>query len=202
MKESVENYKSRVRRKDRKESSHGIRRLLNEITIVTESYNPYDQDEDKTMLFWQIGKLLRNELLTINKPDKRKELIKKLSLALAQNFGQEFNEKNLKRMIEFSLCFSDPRTATLLAQNLTWEHFRQLIKIRNPLKRNFYAELCRMKKLTAEELAEKIDSMVFESVSISSDHRNSSEKRLLDALRGENKSISKFIYDNPSILDI
>ena len=49
-----------------------------------------------------------------------------------------------------------------LSAKLSWSHFRQLISIEDPLKRDFYAEMCRVEGWSTRTLRNKIDSMLYE----------------------------------------
>ena len=57
-----------------------------------------------------------------------------------------FEEKNLRRMIQFAEVFPEKEIVVALIRQLTWTHFIALIPIRDSLKRDFYAEMCRIEK--------------------------------------------------------
>ncbi len=59
-------------------------------------------------------------------------------------FGRGFGEKNLRRMVQFSEAFPDPEIVAALLRQLGWTHFTLLIPLKEPLKREFYAEMCRV----------------------------------------------------------
>lgn len=61
-------------------------------------------------------------------------------------FGRGFAEKNLRRMMQFAEVFPDPLIVAALLRQLGWTHFTLLIPIRDGLKRDFYAEMCRVER--------------------------------------------------------
>jgi hypothetical protein len=50
---------------------------------------------------------------------------------------------------------------------LSWTHIKTLIYIDDPLKRDFYVELCRLEGWSSRQLQERINSMLFERSAIS-----------------------------------
>lgn len=53
-----------------------------------------------------------------------------------------------------------------LSQQLSWSHIIRLIAIEDALKRNFYAEMCRLERWSVRILRQKIDNMLFERTAI------------------------------------
>jgi predicted nuclease of restriction endonuclease-like (RecB) superfamily len=54
-----------------------------------------------------------------------------------------------------------------LSRQLSWTHFQQLIYVDDPLRREFYTELCRHGRWSVRTLREKIASMLYERTAIS-----------------------------------
>jgi len=69
------------------------------------------------------------------------------------------------------------------SQQLTWSHFVKLVAIDDPLKRDFYAELCRLERWNVRGLRQKIDSMLFERTAISKQTELAPRKLLENKLR-------------------
>ena len=68
----------------------------------------------------------------------------RLSRQLTADYGRGFEEKNLRRMIQFAECFPDENIVATLWRQLSWSHFRELLPLKRPLQREFYAEMCRI----------------------------------------------------------
>ena len=54
-----------------------------------------------------------------------------------------------------------------LSQQLSWSHFVELIKVDDPLAREYYAALCRIERWNVRTLRDKINGMLFERTAIS-----------------------------------
>jgi hypothetical protein len=44
--------------------------------------------------------------------------------------------------MRFAESFSEPQIVSTLSRQLRWSHFLELIYVKEPLARDFYAELC------------------------------------------------------------
>ncbi len=54
-----------------------------------------------------------------------------------------------------------------LSQQLRWSHFRALLPIKDPLGRDFYAEMCSIERWDVRTPRQKIGSMLFERTALS-----------------------------------
>lgn len=69
-------------------------------------------------------------------------------------------------MIRFAEAFPDEEVVQGLVPVLSWTHLRLIIYIDDPLKRDFYAEMCRIERWSTRILQQKIDSMLFERTAL------------------------------------
>jgi predicted nuclease of restriction endonuclease-like (RecB) superfamily len=83
---------------------------------------------------------------------------------------------------------------------LGWTHFVLLIPIQNPLKRDFYAEMCRLDRWSTRTLAKKIARMLCERTALSK-KPDQLMRQELTALREEDKLTPHLIFRDPHILD-
>ncbi|MDQ8183838.1 DUF1016 N-terminal domain-containing protein [Pelagicoccus sp. SDUM812005] len=113
-----------------------------------------------TMLYWQIGKRIHQEVLREKRADYGKQIVASVGRQLAAEFGPDFGEKNLRRMIQFAGTFPDEEIVAALRRQLGWTHFKSLIPLKNDLARNFYAEMCRVEQWSTRTLANKIDPLL------------------------------------------
>ena len=120
-----------------------------------------------TTLYWNIGRRIHQEILVEKRADYGKRIVASVGRLLAGEFGSGFGEKNLWRMIQFAEVFPDEEIVAALRRQLGWTHFRILIPLKDPLKRDFYAEMCRVERWSTRTLAKKISSMLFERTAIS-----------------------------------
>lgn len=58
-------------------------------------------------------------------------------------------------MIQFAEVFPDEKMVVSLIRQLSWTHFIALIPLKEPLKRDFYAEMCRIENGMLRHYARK-----------------------------------------------
>jgi len=99
-----------------------------------------------TLLYWRIGDRIRREVLKGRRAGYGERILATLSQELTREYGQGFAEKNLRRMVQFAEVFPDEQIVVSLMRQLTWTHFIALIPLKEPLQRDFYAEMCRVQR--------------------------------------------------------
>lgn len=65
-------------------------------------------------------------------------------------------------MIRFAEAFPDEAIVSALRRQLLRSPFKALLYLNDPLKRDFYAEMCRIERWSTRTLYKKIGSMLFE----------------------------------------
>ena len=103
-----------------------------------------------TILYWQIGSRIRQDILKEKRAEYGREIVVTLSRQLAVEYGRGFSRRNLFNMIRFAEVFPDERIMHALSAQLTWTHFREIIYLDNSLQRDFYTEMCRENKRAEE----------------------------------------------------
>ena len=76
-----------------------------------------------TLLFWKIGKRVNEAVLQNQRADYGKRIVVTLARQLTEKYGRNFEEKNLRRMLQFAEQFSDEEIVGPLARQLSWSHF-------------------------------------------------------------------------------
>ncbi|MDA1277460.1 MAG: PDDEXK nuclease domain-containing protein [Verrucomicrobia bacterium] len=153
-----------------------------------------------TMLYWKIGKRMHHEVLGEKRADYGKRIVASVGRQLAAEFGPGFGEKNLHRMIQFAEAFPDEEILAALRRQLGWTHFKALIPLKDPLQREFYAEMCRVERWSTRTLAKKLDSMLYERTAISKKPEEVTKAELA-ALRSEDQLTPDLVFRDPYILD-
>jgi hypothetical protein len=97
-------------------------------------------------LYWQVGKRLREEIIGDQRAAYGEEVVGQLARALTAEFGRGFSKRNLHHMVRLVEVFPDAGIVHALRSQLSWTHLRELIAIDDPLKREFYTELCRIER--------------------------------------------------------
>lgn len=86
--------------------------------------------------YWNIGKLIVEYEQNGNaRAEYGKAVLEELSTKLTKEFGKGFTTANLRNMRQFYLCFQNCYT---LRGELTWSHYRLLIKVKNDQVRLWY----------------------------------------------------------------
>lgn len=147
-----------------------------------------------TMLYWRIGKRIVLETSGKGRSETYgQEVILNLCRNLSQEFGGTFSEKNVRRMMQFYNTFPDEKIVVSLIRKLSWTHILAVIPIDDPLKREFYIEMCSIERWSVRTFRERINSMLYERTAIS---RKPEEtiKHDLELLRLENSNIKVADY--------
>ena len=151
-------------------------------------------------LYWEIGTRIRKDILKEKRAAYGEALLPTLSKELEVEFGRGFSERNLGYMVRFAEVFPDPKILHALRAKLGWTHFRQIIYIEDPLKRDFYAEMCRIENWNTRTLAKKIGGMLFERTAISK-KPDKLIRQELAALREEDQLTPDLVFRDPYVLD-
>ena len=107
--------------------------------------------------YWEVGREI--ELAIGTRAEYGKGLLKFLSDSLTAEFGKGFTVRNLQTMRQFYTAF--PITHTLCAQ-LSWSHYRLLIRITDDERREFYAKECAECNWSVRQLERQINSFYYE----------------------------------------
>ncbi len=120
-----------------------------------------------TMLCWHVGRRLLKENLLEGRAAYGKQILVTVSRELTHEYGKGFSYAEVARMIQFSQVFSDEAIVATLSQQLSWSHFHALLPIKDPLARDFYAEMCRIDRWDVRTLRKKIGGMLFQRTALS-----------------------------------
>lgn len=182
-------------------ASRKATQLIEELRIIIDSFGISRDAEDtehEIMLFWEIGKRLRNTLSRISTIMHQHALLDSLSHTLVKEHGPSYVRKELLFMMDFNEHFSDVKEAAELARQLTWRHCTLLAVIPNPLRRAFYKELCLSEGWSAQELKRQIDDLLFEHTQMDI-KGNRPANRVLNNLLNKDKFLEEFVYREPQL---
>jgi len=177
--------------------------LLSEIRSLIESARQrvaVNVNAELSLLYWNVGKLINNEVLKNKRAEYGKQTIAVLAKQLTKEYGKGWSEQQLKQCMWFAKIFTDRQIIYTLCNQLTWSHIRIIIPIEGSLKRNFYIEMCKMEHWSVRTLRERIDSMLYERTAISK-KPESTIKQDLSRLSEENKLTPDMIFKDPYFLN-
>jgi len=152
------------------------------------------------VMYWQIGKRIRADVLQNERAEYGKEIISTLSKQLTEEYGRGFGRRNLEQMVRFAEVFPDQRIAQTLSAQLSWSHFVELIPIEDRLKRDFYAEMCRAERWSVRTLRHKIGHLLFERTAVAKKPDELIEQDIA-ALRDEDRLAPDMVFRDPYFLD-
>ncbi len=119
------------------------------------------------MMYWHIGRRIQEDVLKHERAEYGQEIVATLSRQLTAEFGRGFGRRNLEQMVRFAEVFPDEQIAQTLSAQLSWSHFTELIRLDDRLKRECYAEMCRVERWGVRTLRHKIGHLLFERTAVS-----------------------------------
>jgi predicted nuclease of restriction endonuclease-like (RecB) superfamily len=181
--------------------------LFNEISQLIEHSQQQlviQANSTLTMLFWHIGTRINQSILQNKRADYGKQIVVTLSRQLTEKYDRNFEEKNLRRMLQFAEQFTDREIVVTLSRQLSWSHFLILLPLKNPEAKLFYAELVVAQALGIRDLRKQIADKAFERTTIANlqnasnnpaIHNNFKDPYLLNFLGLQNTYFEKDLED-------
>ena len=151
-------------------------------------------------LYWRVGDRIRRDILKEKRAEYGEQIVSTLSAQLEAEFGRGFGRRNLFRMIRFAEVFPDQKIVSTLLTQLGWSHFLHLLSFTDSLKRDFYAEMCRIENWSVRKLRQKIGGMLFERTALSKKPAKLVEQEL-QKLRTEDHLSPDLVFRDPYFLD-
>lgn len=152
------------------------------------------------LLYWRVGTRIHQDILNEKRAEYGHRIVSAVSAKLVEEFGQGFSEKSLWHMIRFAEVFPDEEIVSALRRELSWTHFKQISYLDDPLKRDFYAEMCRIERWSTRTLDKKIQGMLFERTALSK-KPDQLIRHELNQLRAEDKLTPDLVFRDPYFLD-
>ena len=153
-----------------------------------------------TLLHWRLGERISREVLQGQRASYGEEILPTLSAKLVPEYGKGFSARNLARMIRFAEAFPDPQIVASLAQELGWSHFVEILPLKQPLEREFYAEMCRVERWSVRTLRERIGSQLYLRTAIAKKPEAVVQAQL-GQLRSDGRMTPDMVFRDPYMLD-
>lgn len=110
--------------------------------------------------YWNVGRLIvEEEQKGKNKAGYGDTLIENLSQKLIKDFGKGFTTTNLKYFRQFYISF---KIGHAVRDQLTWTHYRLLLKVERPDVRDFYIQECIDNNWSTRQLERQLNSFYYE----------------------------------------
>ncbi|MBN4964054.1 DUF1016 family protein [Stenotrophomonas maltophilia] len=157
-------------------------------------------NSELTMLYWRIGQRIHTQVLDRRRGAYGKEVLPTLAAQLVEEYGSSFAEQNLRRMVQFAATFPDERILVSLIRELSWTHFIALMPLKDPLQRDYYAQMASTQRWSVRTLRERIDSMLYERTALSQKPEETIAQELA-TLRDAQRMSPALVMRDPYILD-
>lgn len=153
-----------------------------------------------TSLYWRVGRRIHRDMLGSQRAGYGEEIVSTLSRQLSADHGRGFSVQNLRHMVRFAQAFPEEPIVSTLSRQLSWSHLKELLYLDDPLKRDFYVELCRLETWSVRQLRERMQSLLYERSALS---RNPEEtiRHDIEALRQEQRPSPAVLLKDPYLLD-
>ena len=144
-------------------------------SILEQARNKVYKVANSTMVeaYWNIGRVIVEKQGGSNKAEYGTALIKNLSKKMTKEFGKGFTTTNLKYMRQFYLTFQKSHA---LSDQLSWTHYRLLMRVENENARNFYIEECIKSNWSTRQLERQITTLFYERLLSSKDKEKVSKE--------------------------
>jgi len=157
-------------------------------------------NSELTLLYWNIGKQINDDILKNGRADYGKSVVLELSKELITLFGVGFSKRNIHNFLKFNEIYSDIQIVQTLSAQLSWSHIYTIISIKDNIKREFYTQVCIHERWSVRTLQDRMNSMLFERTAIS---RKPEQTILndLDLLKSDKKMSPELTFRDPYFLD-
>jgi predicted nuclease of restriction endonuclease-like (RecB) superfamily len=144
-----------------------VYRRVREILTQARSRTWQAVNAEMVTAYWEVGRaIVEEEQKGRVRADYGTKLLEELSVRLTAEFGEGFRPSNLRNIRAFYRAFPN-RYA--LRNDLTWTHYRLLMRVENPQARAFYQTEAVSARWSTRELERQINSLLFERLALSRD---------------------------------
>lgn len=116
--------------------------------------------------YWNVGRLIVEAQGGSERSDYGDNFINRVSKQLTAEFGNGFTATNLRYMRQFYTTFPNHHA---VRDELSWTHYRLLIKVQNPAARQFYIDQTISEHWSTRQLERQINTFFYERLLASRD---------------------------------
>ena len=158
-------------------------------------------NSELTMMYWHIGERINRDVLGNQRAEYGKQIVVTVSRQLQEEYGSKgFDEKSIRRMMQFAQFFPDIQIVAPLVRQLSWSHFLIVMPMKDELKREFYLTMAASERWSKRTLQSKIDSMLYERTAISG-KPDALVRQELSQLREGNVLSPDLVFKSPYFLE-
>ncbi len=123
--------------------------------------------------YWEIGEQIYLACGENDRAEYGKGLLQFLSDKLTAEFGKGYTVRNLRNMRQFYIAYQKRHT---LCTELSWSHYRILMRISDEERRSWYTEECAKAGWSVRQLERQINTMFYDRLLASKDKEPVSEE--------------------------
>lgn len=171
--------------------------------VLSQARQHLQQTVNSTMVqaYWQVGRLIvKEEQQGKERSEYGKQQLKTLSRQLTKEFGKGFDVTNLRRMRQFYQTF--PKRDAV-RRELSWTHYRRLIRIDNPKAREWYMQEAIDQNWSARALERQVSKLYYERL-LTTRHNKQNIRPVLNEASEKTSALADRPQDylrDPYILD-
>ncbi|MDH2997691.1 nuclease [Pasteurellaceae bacterium LFhippo2] len=184
-------------------SKNNSSEFINEISQLIQSSKQrmaVAVNTELTLLYWNIGQRINQHILLGERAEYGQEIVANLAKSLTEQFGKGWSKRHLNYTMQFASTFPNIEIVHALRAQLSWTHFKQLIHIEEPIKREFYATMAAQERWSTRTLDERIGSLLFERTAISKKPEETIIQEL-SILREKGEYNHSLVLKDPYVLD-
>ena len=154
-----------------------------------------------TLMYWGVGNRINIDVLDNKRAEYGKRIVVTVSRQLQEKYcTNEFEEKKLRRMMQFASLLSDYQIVATLSRQLSWSHFVATLPLKDEVQREFYLTMASSERWGVRTLRDRIDSMLYERTLISGKPEEFIKGELAK-LRDDNVLSPDLVFKSPYFLD-
>lgn len=97
---------------------------LRKIIDTARSHVAATANYELTAMYWHIGDRINRDVLNNERAEYGKQIVSHVATQLQEEYGTKgFDEKSIRRMMQFAQTFPDFQIVSTLLSKLSWSHF-------------------------------------------------------------------------------
>lgn len=114
------------------------------------------------LTYWHVGKrIVEQEQNGNERAQYGQALIDALADELTKEYGKSFSKRNLQYFRKFYIAFPDVRIVNACVHNLTWTHFRSLLRVSDENARLWYMNEASNEEWSSRTLDRNVSTQYF-----------------------------------------
>lgn len=149
---------------------------------------------EMVLAYWEIGKMIVEKQGGKERAEYGEGLIKELAIKMTRDFGKGFDDRELRRMRQFYSTFP---IWDAVCPELSWSHYRLLVRIEDDDARNFYMKESVDANWSVRQLQREINTFSYQRYLLS----NKNHQVVEDTAKREKGNDPKDIIKDPYVLE-